>query len=368
MIIGRIALLINRSYIDSQPCFMELARQLSQSGFAVDLYMVINPFNPQPFFTEDNIQILPFPVSRIQKAEFWYKVNFSKDRRYKALIATPVEGAWLAYKISKIQKIPFYYFADELAEHLINNSPEILRKKLANQNYIANKKASGTIALGKERYLEQKVINKIDYPHNYFIIPNAPAGNTKRLKSNYFRDIFNIEDRKPILLFAGTLNWSLAKKIYEETKTYSNKDYHIIFQTRTLGLMGNNNHPFIKISTVPIPSIMLNYAISSADIGLALYDKSIHETRNGFTGGKIGTYLKNELPIITGSADNLRFFEKEQVGVYWDGETSFDEIANKAIMGMEIYRKNIPDFYTKNLQYEIFFEPFKDHIIKSIKK
>lgn len=46
----KIALFFNRTYIDSQPCFMELAKQLSKAGFDVDLYMVFNPYNPQPFF------------------------------------------------------------------------------------------------------------------------------------------------------------------------------------------------------------------------------------------------------------------------------------------------------------------------------
>ena len=55
--------------------------------------------------------------------------------------------------------------------------------------------------------------------------------------------------------------------------------------------MGEDQHPFIKMSRMPIPSTMLNYMVSSADIGLALYDReSIPEKRNAFTGGKIGIY------------------------------------------------------------------------------
>ena len=166
---------------------------------------------------------------------------------------------------------------------------------------------------GKKRYIEQKKQNKIDFPHDHLVLPNAPAGNSIKLRSNYFRDIFNIEDRKPILLFAGTLNWNLAKKIYEETKTYGERDYHLIFHARTSGLMGEEVHTFIKISNIPIPGSFLNYALSSADIGLALYDQnSEEEVKNGFTGGKIGSYLKNGLPIIAGSSENLKFFEDKK--------------------------------------------------------
>ncbi|GGB08547.1 hypothetical protein [Puia dinghuensis] len=364
----RIALLFDRTYIDAQHCFIELASQLAANGYAVDLYMVNNPYNNQPFFENKEIRILPFPVSGFQKAEYWSKLLYSADRRYDAIIATPITGIWLAYRTSRLRKIPYYYLADELVEHMLANSPAKDRKKLETRNYKANRYAAATIALGEERYLVQQQLHKIDYAHDYIVIPNAPAGDAVRLKSHYYRDIFNIEDRKPILLFAGTLNWNLAKKIYEETKTYGERDYHLVFQTRTTGLMGEGLHPFIKFSTTPVPSAMMNYAVSSADIGLALYDRnSVHETNNGFTGGKIGTYLKNQLPLIVGSADNLKHFEDQGVGVFWDGETDFDTIARRAIAEMETCRRNIPAFYRQTLQYEYHFEKLKQHLERSIK-
>jgi hypothetical protein len=363
----RVALLFDRAYVDTQPCFTELANQLAKNGFHVDLYMLMHANNHLPFFENQAIRILPFPDSAFQKTEYWTKIIYAKDRKYKAIIGTPILGAWVAYKTAAIQKIPFYYLADELLEHLLNGIPDVQKNKMTRENYIANKKAAGTIALGEDRYLLQKEQNKINYPHDHIVLPNAQAGNAVKLRSNYFRDIFNIEDRKPILLFAGTLNWNLARKIYEETRTYSDKDYHLVFQSRTLGMMGGNDHSFIKISNIPIPSSMMNYAFSSADIGLVLYDKeSLHETNNGITGGKIGTYLKNGLTLIAGSADNLKVFEEKKVGVYWDGKTSFNQIAIDAVNSLEINRENIPGYYKENLQYEFFFEKFKEHLLRSI--
>jgi hypothetical protein len=364
---NKIALLFDRSHIDTQHCFMELAIQLAGLGFDIDLYMINTSNNHLPFFEDQKIRVLPFPQSRFQKAEYWSKIIYSKDRRYKAIIATPVMGAWIAYQTARIQRIPYYYFADELVDHLLADVSLKERTKLERRNYISNEKAAATIALDEERYEAQKKVSKIDYPHDHIILPNAPSGDTVRLRSHYFRDIFNIEDRKPILLFAGTLNWKLAGKIYEETKTYSEKDYHIVFQSRTVGLMREDKHPFIKMSTTPIPSAMMNYAVSSADIGLALYDKnSRHETINGIAGGKIGTYLKNELPLIAGSAENLRIFENNHVGTYWDGEMPFDQIAGIAINNIKSNREQIPGFYKKHLQYEVFFERLKSHLLKSI--
>jgi hypothetical protein len=364
----KIALLFDRTYIDAHHCFRELAIHLAEMGLGVDLYSLSNSFNYKPFFENTNIQLIDFPRSKFERIEYWWKIMYSRERKYQAIIATPIWGSWLAYNTARVQRIPYYYFADELLDQILSNNPEADRNRLKRRNYISNRKAVATIALGEDRWVVQKQFNEIDYPQHHIIIPNSPAGPTVRLKSNYFRDIFNIEDRKPILLFAGTLNWSLAKRLYEETKSYTDRPYHLVFHARTLGLMGEENHPFIKISKLPIPAAMMNYAVSSADLGLALYDQdSPAETNNAFTGGKIGTYLKNELPLIAGTAENLKFFEKENVALFWDGKIGFDEIALRAIESSPSLRPHIKGFYEKHLKYENFFQKLKDHLLSSIK-
>jgi hypothetical protein len=112
---------------------------------------------------------------------------------------------------------------------------------------------------------------------------------------------------------------------------------------------------------------MMNYAVSSADIGLVLYDReSPHETNNGITAGKIGTYLKNGLPLIAGSAENLRVFEEQGIGNFWDGKTEFDEVACRALGSLKNNQANIPAYYRTHLQYEVFFSKFLSHLRKSI--
>src|ERR1700733_12214740 len=170
----RIALLFDRTYIDAHHCFRELATHLAEMSFKVDLYAFRTSYNFQPFFDNTNIQLLEFPRSKFEKLEYWTKIFYSKERKYDAIIGTPIVGSWLAYRTAAIQRIPFYYFADELIEQLIVNIPEAQRKKWERRNYLSNKKAAATIALGEERWLVQKKLNKIDYPQERIVIPNAP--------------------------------------------------------------------------------------------------------------------------------------------------------------------------------------------------
>jgi len=382
--VERIALFFDKPYIQTQHCYMDIAIQLAKS-FDVDLYMILSSNNNIPFFEEQNIRILPFPRSQAQKMEFWARL-FSGGKKYKAVIGTPLEGAWLSYQVSKIQGIPFYYFADELFKNLTAHKTQQQKKVLVKRMKNIQRNAAATIipsiiytgpdmslderlnidpyylAVKSER--EEFLETKQDTGHSFIVLPNAPSYTAKKQRSHFYRDIFNIDDDKPILFYAGTLDWALSRKIFEETKSYQDKPYHLIFQARTLGLMGDTPHPFIKISTVPIPSSMMNYAVSSVDIGLALYDKNRpKEAENGFSSGKIGTYLKNEIPMIAGSLPEFKAFETHGVATFWDGEEAFDNIALRSISELEANRRKVPAFYEKYLQYEVFFEKLYTNII-----
>ncbi len=353
------ALFFDRSYVDAHFCFTELAKHLVENNFSVDLYHLANPYNPPPVFYDDRIRVFSFPLSKFQKTEFQTKIRFYKDYKYSVVFGTPVKGVWLAYQAAKTQKIPLIYLADEIINPKTKHFAGIDYEKDKKKDIIANKYAAATIALSEKRFQYQKKINVLPDEHKYFVIPNAPAGSAVKLKSNYFRDIFNINDNKPIILFIGSINWKLAKKIFEDTKNFKNKEYHIIFHGRSKNQMGKEKHPFIKISETPLPSYLINYAFSSADIGLALYDKtSVAEAENGETGGKIGTYLKNKLPLIAGNLDVFHTFEEKNVGVFWDGNEDIDKIIKKAISKKDVMTENIPLFFEKNYNYDTFFNPF----------
>ena len=359
----RIALLFDRTYVDAHSCFTELARHLSKGGYEVHLYCLLNSFNPVPVFYDSNIRVLLFPRSKFERIDFWQKVLFAKEYKYNAVIGTPFEGIFLAQKVAKKLRIPIIYMADEIYNDKLDRHEfpdyRLLKKKDIN----ANAFASATISLGEERFSYQKKINKLPESHTYFVIPNAPAGTSVQLKSNYFRDIFGIIDTKPIVLFIGTLGWSLAKKLFESSRKFKEKDYHLIFHSRTLGQMGNEEHPFIKISKTPVDSNMLNYVVSSADIGLVLYDKdSVAEKENTLTGGKIGSYLKNNLPLIAGNVLELKQLEEKGLGVYINDISEIDAAIFKIQNDRHAYKKNIEEVYAREYNYSVFYKSFETYL------
>ncbi|MBY0427285.1 MAG: hypothetical protein K2Q22_16740, partial [Cytophagales bacterium] len=299
----RVGLFFDRTYVDAHYCFTELARKLSESGYYVDLYYISNPSNPSPTFFSDKIRVLDFPVSRFSKIDFWYKTLLTNDRKYSLVIATPIFGLLLAQQVAYLQKIPLYYLADEVFDpdiqwHYIKNFD-----KVKAQEKRINQFCAGTLALGDLRYAYQKQVNQLPDAHRHFILPNSSSGPAERIQTNFLRDLLGLHDEKPIVLFIGTMHWKLAKGVWEEARNYSEQPFHLVFHMRTVGLNKDfEKHPFIHYSGLPMPQYLMNYLVSSASIGLVLYDKEDpKEARNGWTGGKIGTYLKNCIPLIAGN-------------------------------------------------------------------
>ncbi|MBI2270812.1 MAG: hypothetical protein HYU69_10730 [Bacteroidetes bacterium] len=360
-------MLFSRSYVDAHSCFTELASHLAQSGYMVDLYCIFNPYNSPPLFSDSKIRVLNFPRSKFERAEFWYRLSFKKEYKYNAVIGTPFEGAFLAEKISRRLGIPFIYLADEVFNTDLKRHEVPNYKKLKKSDIIVNQKADASIALGIGRYEYQRQINRLPLDHKYFVIPNSPSGRSVRLRSNYFRDIFNITDQKPLILFIGTLGWNLAKELFEKSNQFRDKPYHLVFHSRTLGLMGTEIHPFIKLSQKPVPSTMLNYIVSSADVGLILYDKDEKaERENALTGGKIGTYLKNNLPVIAGNVEDLRTIEEKGMGVYISKIDEFESAVLKIADDPESYRRNIENVYSAEYDFSAFYKEFESFLSNRI--
>ena len=78
-------MLIDRSYIDTQSCYMELPIHLANNGFKVDLYMPFSTNNHQPFFQNQAIRVLPFPDSAFQKADRKWRTGYGYTSRHDAI-------------------------------------------------------------------------------------------------------------------------------------------------------------------------------------------------------------------------------------------------------------------------------------------
>src|SRR5205085_7775367 len=93
-------------------------------------------------------------------------------------------------------------------------------------------------------------------------------------------------------------------------------DWTVVFQTRLrLGENGWHDSRRVRFAREVLPSSLLDYAVSSASIGLALYDESsVNNRLMGTASGKVALYLKNGLPVIATRAGGFDWIEREGCG------------------------------------------------------
>jgi len=197
------------------------------------------------------------------------------------------------------------------------------------------------------RLLEKKALERVDYvviqdekradafvrantfdPDRLRILPVAAIGQSFREKGNYFRNKFNIDSQKIVVLYAGNFTkWSMCLEIINSSRTWpdccvlimhtwvKNIEKYDYYREMKREASGNSGRVFF--STDPVPYSELPRVLSSADIGLAFYAGDEENfTEIGFSSNKIAQYLQAGLPIISNDLPSLkRAIEGEGCGI-----------------------------------------------------
>ena len=301
--------------INNNPNLFAIVELLCGNGYHVDLFVKKNPVleqnsyikNLQRFFLDDmNID----DVERLDK------------KKYSLIIGIDT-GIVIASKIAQKLKIPYCYisyeimFADELGTE----------KK--NDEIAACKNISFAISQDPVRSYLLSVENNI--PDNKILhVPVAGNSVTDLSDSDYLNNYLNIPKDKKIALFAGSISkWSMTADIVKQTDSWP-KNWVLVLHDRygrDLGFLSSliKNRPQIYISdrSLKTPDD-LEKLICSADVGIGLYQsnfESAYEGKNlvfmGLSTGKLITYLKYGVPVITNEigqlSDYIRQYKLGQV-------------------------------------------------------
>ncbi|MBI4353367.1 MAG: hypothetical protein HY593_05525 [Candidatus Omnitrophica bacterium] len=365
---NRVCLFFDRSYVDAHFCFREMVKEFVKKGWEVDLYTEFCHSQTTPCFASKNVRVFFIQKSKIHVFLLLLRLVFR--RRYRLIVATPPWALYWAVWAGKFRKAPVICLSDEIYSwdqilYLSEGRASPSLVKWNKKEKWAHGRCALTVSLSESRFQFIKEKNAISDRHPYVVIPNAPAGEGKKLRSSFYRDTLDIPEHHVILLHAGSLDWSFTKPLVQAAFGW---DYplSLVFQVRMRGVdLGMDIPPNVRFSQAILPGEMVRYAASSADIGLMLYSRTnFIESVNGATAGKLGLYLSCGLPIICSNLDSLRWVEEEGCGVWVPDVGMVETAVEKIRASYKMYSENAIRVFNKKYEYsrrfEVFFEKLNE--------
>ena len=139
--------------------------------------------------------------------------------------------------------------------------------------------------------------NRLGAAHRVFVVPNSAPGPAARLRSHFYPDVLGLDASRFLVLHSGSWWWKLDFASVGDVAREWDEDTTLVFQGRLVDPQGLQSAARVRVSPAILPASLLDYATSSAHIGLALYQPTIANNREmGTASGKIALYMKNLPP------------------------------------------------------------------------
>jgi hypothetical protein len=310
-----VAFVIPHPYVDALACFREPIRAIAQAGWRVDLFTVPSSNHPPPVFDSENVRVRPIELTRGATVHL-IAALLAHRPRYQWIFAVPQWSLHYAGLAASLARIPLVCISDEIAveaEALTDS-----QRQWKSRERRAHQHCAFTIALSAARGVLIREENRLPDDQPILVVPNSAPGPAERLPSHFFQDTLGIPFDTFVVLHAGSWWWKLEFGAVEEVARHWGPDVVLAFQGRLRdgALAVPDHNPNIRFGSTLLPSTLLDYAVSSAHVGLALYDaKTANHREVGTASGKIALYMKNGLPVITTAQPSLAWIEREGCGV-----------------------------------------------------
>ncbi len=351
------AFVIPHPYVDALACFREPIRLLAREGWAIDLYTSLSPQHPAPFFGLDNVRLIPIVVSPSGAVRLVTALMMHRPT-YHAIVTVPQWGLHYAGIAARLAGIPMGCISDEIKTDAEAVSDR--QRRWRDRERRAHRRCRWTIALSAERADFVRQENDLGEAHRIFVVPNAEAGESHRVPSRYFHEALALPPDARVLLHAGSLWWQGTADLIERARGW-NDDWTVVFQIRLAGAGRPAAPPCIRFSEEVLPARLLNHAVSSATIGLALYDaQSTNNRLMGSASGKVSLYMRNTLPVIATRAGGFEWLEHEGCGVCIDDVSEIPAGADRIWREYGRYVANVKRCYDRSFEFTKHFRPVAD--------
>ncbi|WP_345993134.1 hypothetical protein [Sulfurimonas sp. HSL-1716] len=353
---------------------------LHSFGYKIDLYYDKNEacnrmgLN-EPLFNLDNVNIYFYDYKgedileeyidlQVNKKDLEF-IDFitSKDIDYDFLIGYDEEGLIRAGIYGLKNNIRFYYHSLEFYERED-------QKKVA-EKFFANK-SEGIFT--QDKYRAEILSQTLHVPISKLsVVYNSTIGEPIFEKSDFFRDMFDIDKDKKICLVTGTLmSITGVDKILESFKNCSDEFVLVLH-----GWLPDRNIKECIESAMKSNGGQIYYSntilehkdkfkiFASADISFVYYEPvNLNLKYAAWSSGKFFDSVRCGVPVIANNIPNMKtLVEDNGCGIVLDDFNEVQKAFENIMSNYEIYKKNC---YKTYLKYD-FKESFKNALGKDLK-
>ncbi|MCX6844363.1 MAG: hypothetical protein NTX53_19045 [candidate division WOR-3 bacterium] len=205
------------------------------------------------------------------------------------------------------------------------------------------------------------------------IVPNAPAGPAPRITGSFFRDKFNLPVQQRIILHAGMIRPNCRTLELAQTASTWPRDWTLVLHSHE---KRNSSHPYVAevsragqgrvcLSLEPVPYDALDQAMSSAHVGIALYQKALGPNYALMAGasGKLAHYLRCGLPVVCVDFPDVdQLIRAYQCGIVVENLGGTREAIETIILDRETYSRNAVRCYEEVFEFGRYFK----HLLRAI--
>ncbi len=337
--------------------------------------MPFSPHSPLPMIVSQRLTIKQLFSGRTGMRRFVWALLTGK--RYDAILATPQVALFWASVPAFIRHIPLVFFSDELysweGSQLLKEGKVgggyVVPRKLKKKEMAVHRQCCMTVSLSHSRYEFLRSENQMPADHPYAVLPNAPSALKTGIQSSYYREVLNIPAEKPVLIHCGGPWWDLIKPYIQAASTWGNA-FCTVFHGRIAGFFTdyppNEN---LRYHLEVLPANLMPYAVSSANIGLLLYNQeNTAEAFNPDTSGKLGLFLSCGLPVICCNSRQLDWIDKEGCGIRVNAINEIPAAVNRILSDRENYSRNATRVFLERYRFTPYFDSFMQKFESALEK
>ncbi|MDD5242730.1 MAG: hypothetical protein PHU49_01825 [Syntrophorhabdaceae bacterium] len=345
---------------------------LAKEGILVEIFILESgTHNNDVWLPEKNIKIHCLPLkskrgcllSRLPNI-FTFTVwagNLCRGKQFSCFVGVDPVGLVSAAVLGSFFHVPWVYHSLEL---IISTDPIRMYRGYKNLEVWASRRSSLIIIQDEMRARLMAEDNGI--PMDRFVfLPNSPIGPAFRHKTFVLHKKYGFDNEGKILFYAGSISdyfWScdLAK-----VAQHFPANWKLVFQSRYsqdslsnyFGNLLENGTVFVANRVVP--GDLLPELVSSADIGIALYNMpgSPNVIYMGKSSGKLAQYLQCGLPVITNRMPGWeKWLSKYHSGVAIDSPNEVKNAVATILADYDSFSQGAISHFENELRFETAFE------------